>query len=306
MTVAGADSGSGFSSIQMRTDGAPWFTYVGPITIPSNGAHTVDYFPVDVAGNLGITKNVTFRIDMVGPVTTAAMTGTAGSLGWYTSDVLIAMSAKSSNGTSTAIAYRVDGGLWSSYAAPFSLSEGRHIIAFQASDSSGAIEPLHSMPVNVDKTPPILDIATGTTTIPIGGYISWTGSDAGSGIASYAVSVDSGAFLSLGTKTSVNGAWAEGQHTAVVKARDAAGNEATKTMTFLVDKNAPAQVGPGPTISEAFLGIPVLTIAASLILGMAGVGLGVRRARRARNADDDLDQQVDEYLNDFDTDVESI
>jgi hypothetical protein len=39
---------------------------------------------------------------------------------------------------------------------------------------------------------------------------------------------------------------------------------------------------------------------------MAGVGLGVRRARRARNADDDLDQQVDEYLNDFDTDVESI
>jgi hypothetical protein len=306
-TVTGSDSGSGFSSIQMRTDGAPWFTYVGPITISTNGAHTVEHFPVDVAGNRGITKNVSFRIDMVGPVTTAAMTGTAGAAGWYTSAVSVSMSAKSSNGTSTAIAYRVDGGLWSSYAVPFSVNEGRHVLAFQATDSSGAIEPLQSMAINVDTTPPVIDIAAGIITIPLGGYISWTGSDVGSGIASYALSVDGGAFQSVGTKTSVNGAWAEGQHTAVVKAQDAAGNDATKTMTFVVDKNAPPQVGPIPTISEALLGLPVLTIAVSLLLGLAGVGLGVRRARRARESEDDLDRQVDEYLDEIDAyDVESI
>jgi hypothetical protein len=91
-----------------------------------------------------------------------------------------------------------------------------------------------------------------------------------------------------------------------VKAQDAAGNEATKTMTFLVDKNAPAQVGPILNITEALLGLPVLMILGSMVLGLAGVGLGVRRARRAKTSEDDTDRQIDEYLDEVDQDLDII
>jgi hypothetical protein len=276
------------------------------MTISANGVHTVGYSSIDVAGNRGVTLNTSFKVDLVGPATTAAIAGTLGAAGWYTSAATVSLSAASSNGTTTTIAYRIDGGAWASYTSPVTVGEGRHALAYQASDSSGAIEALHSMGINVDTTAPTIDIAAGAITIPMGGYISWTGSDAGSGIASYAVSVDGGAFQSLGMKTSVNGAWADGQHTAVVKAQDAAGNEATKTMTFLVDKNAPAQVGPIPNITEALLGLPVLMILGSMVLGLAGVGLGVRRARRAKTSEDDTDRQIDEYLDEVDQDLDII
>src|SRR5713226_9333448 len=256
--------------------------------------------------NRGVTLNTTFKVDLVGPATTAAIAGTLGTAGWYTSAATVSLSAASSNGTTTTIAYRVDGGAWASYTSPVTVGEGRHALAYQASDSSGAIEPLRSTNINVDTTAPTIDFAAGTITIPTGGYISWIGSDAGSGIVSYAVSVDGGAFENLGMKTSLNGGWADGPHTAVVKARDAAGNEATRTMTFLVDKNAPAQVGPIPTISEAILGMPILMIGVSLILGMAGVGLGVRRARRAKKSEDDTDRQIDDYLDEIDQDLDII
>ena len=308
VSLAGADAGSGVGSVQVRRDSSPWFTYRSPIAIATNGPHTVEYYAVDVAGNSGTPTSASFKIDLIGPVTTAALVGNLGAApDWYTSNVTVSMSASSSNGTTTAIAYRMDGGFWSSYAAPIRIHEGRHALAYQASDSSGAIEPLHSMTINVDTISPTIESPAGAITIPLGGIFSWSASDSGSGIASYALSVDGGAFQELGTKTTVNGAWSEGQHSATVKATDAAGNEATKTMTFLVDKNAPAQVGPVPTISEALLGLPVLMIIGSLILGLAGVGLGVRRARRARDSEDDLDAQVDEYLDEIDdANVESI
>jgi hypothetical protein len=77
-------------------------------------------------------------------------------------------------------------------------------------------------------------------------------------------------------------------------------------MTFRVDKNAPAQVGPIPNITEALLGLPVLLILGSMVLGLAGVGLGVRRARRAKTSEDDTDRQIDEYLDEVDQDLDII
>jgi hypothetical protein len=52
--------------------------------------------------------------------------------------------------------------------------------------------------------------------------------------------------------------------------------------------------------------MPVLMIAVSLILGMAGVGLGVRRARRAKKSEDDTDRQIDDYLDEIDQDLDII
>ncbi len=73
-----------------------------------------------------------------------------------------------------------------------------------------------------------------------------------------------------------------------------------------VDRNASPQVRPVQAIFEVLLGMPVLVIAVSLILGLAGVGVGVRRGRRARDSEDDIDTQVDEYLDNIDADVETI
>lgn len=246
VALTAADSHSGVQQIQVRTDGGAWTAYASPFTISSEGSHTVEHYATDVAGNTESVVSLTFRIDSLAPITAYSLSGTLGALGWYVSLTTVTLTATSANGSAASAAYRLDGGQWVAYSIPFSLTEGSHVLEYQATDSGGHVEPLQSITIGVDYTPPSVARAGTSGAIPSDGTLSWIGADAVSGIVRYEVSADGGPFRSVSLETSINGPWTIGEHVAVVKAIDAAGNVGTTTINFRVEGAAPPQDEPLP------------------------------------------------------------
>jgi len=57
-------SGSGMNFTMYRIDGGSWHTYTGVLKITTNGTHTIEYYSVDLAGNIETTKSDTIKIYM--------------------------------------------------------------------------------------------------------------------------------------------------------------------------------------------------------------------------------------------------
>jgi hypothetical protein len=241
VTVAlnASDKGSGVASIQVRNDGGNWTPYAGPFDVSADGRHRVEYRATDSLGNTEAPSNVSFLIDTQAPVVTHSVTGTLGSSGWYTSPVSVSLGPVGAPGSLSYISYSMDGAGWNTYAGPFTVDEGRHTLSYQAHYAYGNMGPLESFALNVDLTPPTVVRTDASDPIAPDTPISWTGTDAGSGIVRYEVSLDGGAFIDYGTATTASGPWSTGNHVLVVRATDAAGNTGDVTIRFRVDVNAP-------------------------------------------------------------------
>jgi hypothetical protein len=267
VTLTASDTTSGVQSEQYRVDGGPWRTYSAPFLLGGNGTHALDYFATDVAGIAETMRGQTIRITGDShsvPVSTLSSSGVAGANGWYVSPVTVTITATSAGGLATSIAVRIDGGGWFTYAQPLTLADGRHVLQYQATDADGYSEPAKSASMNVDATSPSLIVNSPSVPIAPNDAVSWTGSDAGSGIAWYEVSIDGAAFMSVGLQTSLTGHWTPGTHVVVVRAYDAAGNAKTSTIQFTVSENATPATPPGspsstpPGIPEIIAGLVML------------------------------------------------
>ena len=94
----------------------------------TEGTHTLVYNSTDVAGNVEPSKAETINIDLTGPTTTATVTGTAGTNGWYTSAVSVSLAMTDDLSGPGSVRYRVDGGAWMTYSAAFSIgTEGSRV-----------------------------------------------------------------------------------------------------------------------------------------------------------------------------------
>ena len=264
VTLTASDATSGVRSEQYRVDGGPWRTYSAPFTLGGNGAHSLDYFATDVAGSAESVQGLSIRItgdSHVLPVSTLSSSGVMGENGWYVSAVTVTLTATSGNGIATSIAYRIDGNAWVTYSQPFTLPDGRHILVYQATDADGYSEVSKSIAFNVDSTPP--SVIANSPGVPIAPdeLISWSGSDAGSGIARYEVGIDGAAFVSVGLQTSLARHWSNGTHVVIVRGYDAAGNAKSSVMQFTVSDNAspppPTLFGSPPTAPPGILEVVV-------------------------------------------------
>src|SRR5438309_6531444 len=249
VTLSASDATSGVQSISYRIDGGAQWTYSAPFRVAGNGTHVVEYHAVDQAGNSEAVHTLSILLSGASgvhatPVSVLSMGGTGGANGWYISNVDATLTASGASGVAISIAYRLDGGSWSTYVGTFTVREGRHTLDDQASDADGYVEALRSLAVKVDTTPPA--IVKGADVLAPNAPLSWTGSDGASGIVRYEVSVDGGAFQPLGTSTSVTGHWAVGAHVATVKAWDNAGNQGTTAIPFRVDSSAVPRGNPTP------------------------------------------------------------
>jgi hypothetical protein len=131
---------------------------------------------------------VLFSADDGPPETTAALSGPAGSNGWYRGAVTVALSATDGSGPVAATRYSVDGGAVLPYSAPFTISgDGNHSLSFFSIDTSGNSETPKTVAVRIDATAPdvsaasqpgVLWPATGRT-VPV--IVSGSLSDATSG-----------------------------------------------------------------------------------------------------------------------------
>jgi len=169
---------------------------------------------------------------------------------------------------------------WSwSFDAPETSGDGAYEFYSLAEGVAGTSEakpPMREAATIVDATPPVF-----TSTAPSGilttrdVLVSWSATDATSGIARYEVSVDGTAFTSVQRQTQRSLTASDGDHVVQVRALDAAGNAAETEIWFRVDTNFFSPTGP-------HRGIPLyLTIVGIIVLSVA-VALVVWRRRRGR------------------------
>ncbi len=210
--------------------------------------------------------------DEIAPTTTDALTGTLGESGWFRSNVSVSLSADDAMSGVNATFYRIGtSGSWSTYSIPFLLSgEGNFTVQYYSMDNSGNNESVNEIIVKIEKTRPTLtinqtsffEVTVNCTTI------SWNGSDATSGIDHFEVSIDGGAFSSVGTVMSYNfSGLADGVHNVTVKAIDIAGNEVYRTIRFIVRTSGSGGGISGDLILFSVnLAIIILVIAAAVAI----------------------------------------
>lgn len=231
-----------------------WTNYSGMISVGSGpGDYFVEFCSVDVASNNEsdmILHNITLPIiDSIPPVTTATTSGKSGANSWFRSAVEITLTATDDKTGINYTKYRVNGGSWTNYTAPIQISgEGTQTVEFYSIDYAGNTETTKSRSVKIDTVAPALaiDQVNGTTYNVSAITISWTSSDATSGIDHFEVVVDYGPFVRIdATVLSTTLNLSDGNHLIIVRAVDKAGMVTEKRVDIVISL-PPSPPGPEP------------------------------------------------------------
>lgn len=150
VSLLGTDSTSGISNTYYRLDGSLTTTYTSALSL-ADGVHTLDYWSVDVAGNVESTWSVSPRIDRVKPTSSSNVLPS----GWVSNDTTVALSASDDRSGVAGIRYRLDGSVPATYSADLTIRDGSHTLEWWAVDNAGNEEAHHVQTVKVDTTPPI-------------------------------------------------------------------------------------------------------------------------------------------------------
>jgi outer membrane protein assembly factor BamB len=260
VTLNAADNLSGVANTFYTINGGSTQTYSGTFTLTSDGNYTIEYWSVDVAGNMETHKTRIARIDSTAPLTSAFVSGLAGTNGWYRTAVQVSLSATDNLSGVQSTSYRVDGGAIQSYAGvPFGISAaGQHTVQYWSVDNLGNTEAVHSLAVNIDTVAPVVTAAANPSTAPkkptpVTVTISGSATDALSGISSadfnvideYGVTQPSGSVtmqangsysFTLSLPATKNGPDKDGHlYTIVVTGTDQAGNSTSATTTLRIN-----------------------------------------------------------------------
>jgi hypothetical protein len=242
----GVDYTNGVTSIQAQyspTSTGPWHTIGNPITSPpwfttitglGDGHWYLRGGITDTAGNTGYTTSVPVIVDTTPPTATLT-TDTIGD-GWRKSATVTITGA---DANLDRLEYKVDGGNWTRYTAPFAAQQGQHNYGYRAVDKAGNTSGNSAnQSLWVDSGNPSCqwdypagDVMQADRTDHVSLHAS--GSDGTSGV------IWIGLFVN-GQKVAEDGGAQQGcywdvsslretTYTLTVKARDAAGNETTST-----------------------------------------------------------------------------
>jgi hypothetical protein len=128
--------------------------------------------------------SVAFRIDSLAPRTTAALTGTLGDNGWYTTPVALALAAADpSPGSGVDQVFLND----QAASGPAQYEDGVHDLTYHATDVAGNREANRALDLKVDTVPPAAGVTGGTFCPGCGEVIVLQpeASDATSGVATW-------------------------------------------------------------------------------------------------------------------------
>jgi outer membrane protein assembly factor BamB len=249
--LSGVKPGSHF-----RLDGSIFLVF-GPLFINGAGTHTLQYASEDRAGNLEASKTRIINIDPNPPLTTASVSGTPGTNGWYRSAVQVSLTATDNLNAVVGTFYRIDGGATQTYSGPFGLSTpGMHTVEYWSIDHIYT-ETTRTLFVRIDTGAPVVSATANPSTAPKGPKpvnvtVSGSVTDAVSPVsASFNVIDEYGTTQPSGPVTlQANGSYSftlslpanrpgndkDGHlYTIVVQGVDQAGNSTTATTTFRVN-----------------------------------------------------------------------
>lgn len=130
--------GSGVDQVSYRIDGESWHTYSVPVGLTAEGEHTLEFYATDVAGNIEETQSVSIDIDTEAPITAYVVTNST-----------VALIASDPTSGVAIVMYRIDGGDWIVYTAPFEVTGGgNHTVEFSATDAAGNVEDVQTIYVD--------------------------------------------------------------------------------------------------------------------------------------------------------------
>ncbi len=247
-TFSGTDTGgSGVASLECDLDGGGFTTCTSSqsYTGLSDGSHTFQVRAVDNAGNVDASPaSYIWMIDTTAPNTT--ITGNPTN---PTNSTSAAFAFTGNDGSGTGVASfqcDLDGGGFSTCTTPQNytgLSDGSHTFQVRAIDGIGNTDPTpatftwvvdaNAPDTTIDSNPADPDSDSTPT-------FTFSGTDAGSGVAGFECSIDAGAFAAC-TSPNTLGTLADGSHTFQVRAVDNLGNtDATPaSYTWTIDTTLP-------------------------------------------------------------------
>ncbi len=283
------DDESGVASIQLTLNSETPLVLAGDtdrylLSDLADGRHVVRLVAVDEAGNLAL-ETVSFRVDVTPP----DLLLVAPRSGSYTNqqDLQVLWTAADAvSGVDHVDLSLVEAGrhvtVLSGTEYTFeSVSEGVHTVRVLAVDVAGNVAEVNGT-FTVDFTPPTLSLVGPGSGATVYGTlrIEWNAEDALSGLDRVELLYDEGPSIVLTDLSSIDIADpVVGQHFAVVRAWDRAGNSAEVSVTFFYGGETPSDGGP--------LGIPGLDFwILMLIIGAGAVGsayFALRRRRKSRS-----------------------
>ena len=136
-----------------KIDDSAIATYAAPFQMPE-GVHTLYYYSVDRYGNTEEMKNVTFKVDLTPPFSSATVIPAQpdGENGWYKTSPQVTFSSEEG----AQIYYRINDGNIQWATGPVVVPDGVNVITYWAVDEAGNVEENHTLLLKVDTHPPVL------------------------------------------------------------------------------------------------------------------------------------------------------
>ena len=254
----------GNASLFYSWDGEPFLNYTSPLTA-TEGAHRLEYYSVDEAGNEGNSSERDFQVDTSVPTASAVLTPAMpdGLGSWYMTAPAVALE---SDEPGALLVYRWDNSSEASYIRPLTAPEGLHRLYFRAQDLAGNNGSWQDLLIRVDTKPP--DVSVSVEPRSPDGKSGWyltrptvTIDINDSDPAAFALYGWDGAELRsyLGPLKVP-----EGVHTLRYTAKDTRGNNATESArTFHVDSSPPVtevSISPADMGGDWYRASPVITL----------------------------------------------
>lgn len=245
LSASVSDDTSGVDIFEYIHNGSTWTTYTSPLVLV-DGSHTVSFWGQDKAGLVTQVDRL-YQVDTVRPQIAGTLSGTPGTNGWYTSNVILSASAADPSPGSgvDAFTYILDNGSETPYTSALTIPDGVHTVRLNVQDKAGLLY-FTEQSIKVDTVHPTLSIQT---TLPswVNGSVTLSGlsEDNGSGISKVEISTNGGQTWRIATGTT---SWAyewdttsdsNGSHNVIVRATDQAGLTSQQTFTAAVDNQGP-------------------------------------------------------------------
>lgn len=151
------------------------------------------------------------------------------------------------------------------FSVPSGLMEGEYTLSVRATDFGG-LSSTSSVYIKLDRTPPTVSFSyplSGQKVDRSSATVSWIMGDAGSGIALVRISVDDGAFQSIGVQLSYElTGLADGEHNVTIRVSDNAGNTRDVSVTFTVSTG----IGISSVMLAAIAVIVIVAVVAAVLL----------------------------------------
>jgi len=139
INISAADNVSEVASIDYCLDSGDWHIYTGQFAVESCGAHLIQFYSKDMAGNLEQTRQVTFRIDSDAPIVTTKLNGHV----FTSSQLLFNWTCIDNISGVGSIELSIDGAPYRMYGGTQSnitfqgLSDGQHSLSIRVTDLAG-------------------------------------------------------------------------------------------------------------------------------------------------------------------------